>query len=223
MAHPTLKDDFNPLDICGAQLNTSKAKMQYSFAKSDRFPRKAFNSVCETAFYDLPHHRYRSNRSAGFGKGWKYDFTKGRGKTPGPCEYELGRSMTHQRNFSFGLGRNKVSLNGIVPSRINKGCAPGPGTYPIPSTKSRINYSFAKRLKPAVTTNQFAPAPNVYNIPESVNTDGKYAQSKFVNSKAPRISQSAQSRFKSFDSNQHTPAPGRYTDVDNINKVGSYN
>jgi len=129
--------------------------------------------------------------------------------------------MTHQRNFSFGLGRNKVSLNGIVPSQLNKGCAPGPGTYPLGSTKSRINYSFAIRPKPTLTSNHFAPGAGTYQLPESINSEGKYAISKYMNSKAPRISNSSQSRFQSFDAK--FPAPGKYPIVDGLNKEGLYN
>jgi len=196
--------------------------MQYSFPKGERFPKKAFNTTCKAAFYDLPHERFRSNRYAGFGKGVKFDFTKGRGKTPGPCEYEIPRTMTHKRNFSFGLSRSKVSLNGIVPNKINRTEAPGPGTYPIGSTKSRLQYSFAMRLKPALTTNLFAPAPDTYQIPETINQQGLYNNSKYGNSKACRISNSAQSRFKSFDTTINFPPPDRYTAVDTINKMGDY-
>ena len=48
----------------------------------------------------------------------------------------------------------------------------------------------------------FAPAPNTYQIPETINAKGTYTNSKFINSKACRISQSAQSRFKSFDTSK---------------------
>lgn len=218
----TLENDFNPIDLCNSTINFSRAKMQYSFPKGDRFNRKAFNTTCKAAFYDLPHERFRSNRYAGFGIGGKFDFTKGRGKTPGPCEYEVPRTMTHKRTFSFGLGRSKVSLNGIVPSKINRGDAPGPGTYPIGSTKSRLQYSFAQRLKPALTTNLFAPAPDTYQIPETLNEKGLYNNSKYVNSKACRISNSAQSRFKSFDTTINFPAPDRYKAIDTINNKGGY-
>jgi len=126
--------------------------------------------------------------------------------------------MTHQRNFSFGLGRNKVSLNGIVPSQLNKGCAPGPGTYPLGSTKSRINYSFAIRPKPTLTSNHFAPGAGTYQLPESINSEGKYAISKYMNSKAPRISNSSQSRFQSFDASTFF---GYLIDIKSFQLLGS--
>jgi len=37
----TLENDFNPIDLCHSPLNTSKAKMQYSFSKGKRFPERA--------------------------------------------------------------------------------------------------------------------------------------------------------------------------------------
>lgn len=224
MAARTLIDDYVPEDLCNSPLNTSKAKMMYSFGKSERFGNKAFKSPCTNAFYDLPHHLFRSTRAAGFGKGGKFDFTKGNPKTPGPCGYQIKRNLANQtQNFSFGLGRGEVSLGGVVPKRMFHGEAPGPGTYPIGSTKSSIQYSFRRRLKPSLSSNAFAPAPNKYNVPESINQKGVYANSKFSNSRAPRISISAHSRFKSFDQCINNPAPGKYGMVDTINQKGIYN
>ena len=54
--HATLVDDSIPIDICNDSLNVSKAKMMWSFPKSERFPNRAFKSPCSCAFYDLPHH-----------------------------------------------------------------------------------------------------------------------------------------------------------------------
>lgn len=88
----TLLDDSVPADICNGQLNNSKGKPMWSFPKSDRFPNKALQSPCKSAFYDLPHNIYRFNRTAGFGYGGKYDFTTASPKTPGPCQYTIDRS-----------------------------------------------------------------------------------------------------------------------------------
>lgn len=194
----------------------------YSFPKSERFPNRSFKSPCERAFYDLPKGIYKtSNRTAGFGKGNKYDFTKTATKTPGPCGYEIDRTPNPQRSFSFGLGRNMVSLNGIFPKRMYKGEAPGPGKYPIPSSKSQIGYSFRIRLNKPVTTDMRSPAPGKYDIQETINGNGRYCLSKFTNSKAPRISVTASGRFKSFES--HTPAPNHYDNICELNEKGSYN
>ena len=144
--YATLLDDSVPLEICNSQLNNSKGKPMYSFPKSDRFPNKALNSACKAAFYDLPHHHYRFNRTAAFGYGWKYDFTTASPKTPGPCMYSIDRSLEKKENFSFGLGRDKVSLNGIFPKRLYHGEAPGPGNYLIPFVKLSIDMEYKKLL-----------------------------------------------------------------------------
>ena len=125
-------------------------------------------------------------------------------------------------NFSFGLGRDMVSLNGILPKRLYHGEAPGPGRYPISSTKSKISYSFRKKLNEPVTSNMSAPAPDRYEVPLSINKEGNYQQSKWINSRAPKISTTQGSRFKSFDTNIHNPAPGHYPAIAGLDKEGKY-
>lgn len=219
-----LIDDSTPEGICGSPLNKSRAKMMYSFPKSDRFRnivRSPSSQLCP--FYDIAEHFYRSTRAAGFGKGNKFDFTKGAEKTPGPCGYKLTRQLSEKKSFSFGLGRDKVSLHGIVPSRINKGDAPGPGQYPIRSSKSQIGYSFRIRYKEP-TRDGDCPAPGKYDIPSTIQKEGIYANSKYINSRAPRLSHTdAGNRFKSFDTTLTFPAPWHYDRVDEINLTGHYN
>ena len=218
---PTLLDDFAPLEICASPQNHSKAKQQYSFPKSERFPERAFKSPCAKAFYDIPNDLYKSSRSAGLGKGTKFDFTKTVDKVPGAGEYKIGRELQN-RTSSFGQGREAVALNGIIPKKMFRGEAPGPGRYTLSDMKSNIRYSFRKKLKPESTTNMFSPAPNKYNIPEVLNTTGKYFPSKYCSSRAPTISHSDQSRFKSFETNKKNPAPGHYPIVDPMNGEGVY-
>ena len=67
-----------------------------------------------------------------------------------------------------------------------------------------------------------APAPGKYTIPASITQDGVYQQSKFLNSRAPKISTSHGSRFKSFDSNIKNPAPGHYNNMIGIDEKGIY-
>ena len=218
---PTLLNDFDPLTICASPQNHSKAKQQYSFPKSDRFPERSFKSPCARAFYDIPNDRYKSSRSAGLGKGNKYDFTKTFDKTPPPGEYYINRNL-QTKSTSFGLGRENVAINGVLPKRMNQAAAPGPGTYPTTSTKSNIKFSFRKKWNPELTTNMFSPAPGKYNIPETLNGQGKYFSSKYQSSCAPRISASSTSRFKTFDTNRQNPAPGTYPQVDGLNSEGKY-
>ncbi len=64
-------------------LNNSKSKSQYSFPKEKRFNEKQ-TYLCDR-FYDLPD--LKSKRQAGIGYSHKYDFTKGKQKTPDPTKY----------------------------------------------------------------------------------------------------------------------------------------
>ena len=104
----TLENDFLSPEICASPLNHSKAKQQYSFPKSERFPERAFKSPCQRAFYDLPNDLYKSSRSAGLGKGTKFDFTKTSYMVPSPGQYAISREL-QTRSTTFGLGREKVA------------------------------------------------------------------------------------------------------------------
>lgn len=115
-----------------------------------------------------------------------------------------------------------VSLKGILPKKVNHTEAPGPGRYPINEPKSNIKYSFRKKLKQPTTSNMKSPAPGRYTIPSAITDDGRYQQSKFVNSRAPVISTSHNGRFKSFDSNMNNPAPGFYNNQIGIHDKGVY-
>ena len=204
-SHPTLMTDPATDGIVQSPLNLSKSKMHYSFPKSDRFAVTTFTSPCKAAFYDAPKDMYKSNRSTALGYANKYDFTKQKDKTPGPDKYDISRAL-QQQTTSIGLGREMVALNGIIPKKMFKGEAPGPGKYPLGDTKSPVKYSFRKKLPAAVTTNMASPEPGRYNIPETLNSTGNYFSSKYESSKAPKYG--SQKRFKNFDSFAKNPAPG---------------
>ena len=179
--------------------------MHYSFPKSDRFAVTTFTSPCKAAFYDAPKDMYKSHRHTALGYGTKYDFTKTVEKIPAPNEYDISRALQTQTS-TFGLGREMVALNGIIPKRQFKGEAPGPGKYPIGDMKSPVKYSFRKKLPAVVTTNMASPEPGRYNIPETLNSTGQYFSSKYTSSKAPKYG--SQKRFKNFETNTKNPAPG---------------
>lgn len=218
---PTLLNDSTPFQICASPLNLSKAKHLFSFSKSERFPKRDVESTCKVAFYDIPSRLYRSNREAGLGKGNKYDFTKTAGNFPAPNSYAISRNL-QTGTSTFGLGREKVALNGIIPKKINANDNPGPGTYPIADQKSNIAFSMKTRPPLAVPTHMSAPAPGKYDINPTITLKGVYAPSKYLNSKAPIISSSSQSRFKNFSTSHLNPAPGKYPVVDAINTSGVY-
>ena len=121
---------------------------------------------------------------------------------------EVLKTMTLKNNKFLYFVAYKSFINGI--------------NYPITNPKSTIKYSFRKKLKQPITSNMSAPGPDRYNIPKTITEDGRYPQSKFVNSRAPKISTSTGSRFKSFDSNTKNPAPGHYNSVANLHEKGIY-
>jgi hypothetical protein len=205
---PTLLTDSSPFEICSSPLNLSKAKHLYSFSKSERFSKRDFESPCKVAFYDIPNRLYKSHREAGLGYGNKYDFTKTAGNFPAPNTYAISRAL-QTKTSTFGLGREKVALNGIIPKKLNASDVPGPGTYPISDGKSNIAYSMKTRQPLAMPTHMSAPAPGKYDINPTITLTGKYAPSKYRNSGAPVISSSSQSRFKNFSTSTLNPAPGK--------------
>lgn len=91
--------------ICNSPLNLSKSKHLYSFPKSTRFKDFPPKYNCEQSCYDLPSSKMK--RSAAFGYGNKYDFTKSASKNPGPDTYQITSvfSPNKTRGPSIGLGR----------------------------------------------------------------------------------------------------------------------
>jgi hypothetical protein len=69
-------------------------------------------------------------RSAGFGYGFKSDFTKTDKYLPGPTNYDLPscfeRNKTELKGVKFGYGRDEAYKMGLL-GNLNRN--PGPGTY----------------------------------------------------------------------------------------------
>jgi len=64
--------DSTPQQICNSPTNSSKAKMLYSFPKSNRFPKDKENK-CDQ-FYEID--KKSNRRATNLGYGNKYDFTR---------------------------------------------------------------------------------------------------------------------------------------------------
>ena len=67
-----------------------------------------------------------------------------------------------------------------------------------------------------------APAPDKYEVPVSITKDGVYQQSKWTNSRAPRISTTTGDKFKDFNTNIKNPAPGHYDAIAGLDNKGVY-
>lgn len=64
-------------------------------------------------------------------------------KTPGPNEYakigDFDDNKQKNKGNTFGISREKMSTSGISGSSRT---TPGPGTYKLDSTLSKVSYSF---------------------------------------------------------------------------------
>ena len=177
---------YTPKQIHDFTINNSTSKEQYTFGKSERFPRIRLTS---DVFYNIP--ETKMNRTSGFGYGTRSDFTKKpagkRGMTAEfynhPRDYDDYPSHIRGLSFKFGPGRDTVRINGMVYNRKT----PGPGTYPIANRfkfgnggpsfalKGKIHYDYN------IKRNKGMPGPGTYNSVTEINKDGKYANSKIRN------------------------------------------
>ena len=169
-----------------------------------------------------------SMRSAGIGKGNKYDFTKMVTNTPGPGNYNVKAvedALGRKKKFTMGVGREAVFLNGMHPEFQKKFGVPGPGHYGLKEQLSRIGTRFGRSLPPAAPNNDI-PGPGEYRLPETISKNGKYFVSNLHGSGAPRIPLTTAdgqvpNRFV-YHLGTKTPAPGSYADIDAINVKGQY-
>jgi hypothetical protein len=83
----------------------------YTFSKANRFS-KPKEGYCSTQFYECQLENQFCLRSAGFGYGFKSDFTKSDKYRPGPQNYELPscfeRNKTEMKGVKFGYGREEA-------------------------------------------------------------------------------------------------------------------
>jgi hypothetical protein len=208
-----------PTQICNSPLNISKAKMLYTFSKGSK-EIYVKQSECNKAFYDLP--EVRASRTAAFGYGTKYDFTKSAVANPSPNAYELKSTFEPQKKkgFSFGLSREVMAVTGG--QYVGEKKSPGPGAYDVrESNKTKISYSFRPRTTvEALVSPKYVPGPGTYPIPETINDRGNYHNSKFGNSRATLFSPPHSKRF--YDLKPGYPGPGTYTGPQTIKEDGSY-
>jgi len=208
-----------PNQICNHPVNSSRAKMLWTFSKSpkDGAVRK---SDCTKAFYDLP--SVRASRTAGFGYGTKSDFTKTGTNNPPPNAYELNSEFKKgaKKGFSFGLSREAMAATGG--QFVGDKKSPGPGAYDTRETnKTALSYSFRPRTNMEILTSpKFVPGPGTYPIVEGVSPKGTYPVSKFKNSGATLFSPPRSKRFADLKS--ANPGPGTYNPSASLTDDGSY-
>lgn len=124
-----------------------------------------------------------SNRSAAFGYGYKYDFTKESPHSPPPNSYhfEGDFSPTRKQGFSFGESRDKMVVTGPLVNTIsNKN--PGPGNYNVKHSHSTVHYSLSGKLEQDNKEQLGVPGPGKYSTSFTISKDGKYFLAKHKNS-----------------------------------------
>jgi len=200
-------------------VNTSKAKMLFSFSKSpkDIYIKK---SDCSVAFYDLPD--VRATRTAGFGYGHKSDFTKNVPNNPPPNTYEIKSAFEapKKKGYSFGLSRELMLITGA--QFIGEKSSPGPAAYDTRElNKTMHSYSFRPRTTiESLTSPKYVPGPGTYVPAPSLNDRGRYLNSKFKNSCATLFSPPRSKRFEELKPGY--PGPGTYENPPSIKEDGSY-
>ena len=194
---------FNPYYISMHSLNNSKSKQLYSFPIQTRF--KSLQKSNTTFYYNLP--SMLSNRKAFIGYGKRSDFTKI--SSYGDI-YNIKRlfdkeedSLYHSPHYDFGVSRDKLpktilNNNKVISFNMNDG--PGPASYEVTKYISAFNgpkYTMNKRYPTTeFEGNKETPGPAYYNVPISLNKEGKYINSKFSNTSHSFWSLSKMNRFK---------------------------
>lgn len=161
--------------------NCSPTKFMYSFGRAERFPALKRRGTSDN-FYDLP--SVRMNRTAGFGYGHRYDFTKNKNGielTSVKRDYDPG-SIKRGPSFSFGLSRDKF-MKQVCPGYRNVDRnIPGPGKYNFlrPFGSDAPKYTCGPRTWKSVSKN-INPGPDTYMPVIKINESGRCPVSKYSN------------------------------------------
>jgi hypothetical protein len=125
-------------------------------------------------------------RSTTFGKGLKYDFTKG--KKNSSEFYNLGSDFDqghpHSPKWTFGISRNHYEKVYCESGKIIDKNIPGPGLYDVLKPFGREGAKYTMRGRSSEEKNKtkklIVPGPGDYTF-VSTSLNGKYPLSKFKN------------------------------------------
>ena len=192
--------------------NASPTKFMYSFARAERFPPLKRCGKSDK-FYTLP--SVRMNRTAGFGFGTKYDFTKSQNLTTefGNLKRDFDIGNLKGLKFSFGIGRDayrKVYCPGYKNEDKN---IPGPAKYQIRKELGSDSPKYSMRSlcggRSWTNKNINTPAPGTYRPVVKINDKGRYPVSNISNIKVSNFGLSQSNRFDYYKSN-NLPGPDTY-------------
>jgi len=218
---------YNSERICNLQLNSSKAKQQYSFAKADRFiKREGYewerDSEGADVIYTLP--IIKNERSTSLGYGSRSDFTDPGQKafTPSPGKYDICKGFNDRRlGRSFALGRDRVRFASMFDHILNE--TPGPGRYRIKEPVANNVATFKSRHKVRTYRDTYeVPGPGKYSIEPLLNKSGVYISSQHKNCSSPKLIKKKNKSRTADASVESIPGPGQYDQICTLNKEGDY-
>ena len=183
--------------------NASPTKFMYSFARAERFPPLKRTGKSDK-FYTLP--SVRMNRTAGFGYGTKYDFTKSTNIRTEFVNFKRDFDLGNQRGlkYSFGLGRDAYRKAYCPGYKNDDKNIPGPGKYTVRKElgSDAPKYSMHAICGERGFTNKKSnnPAPGTYQPVVKINDKGKYPVSNISNIKVSDFGVSHTNRFGYYKS-----------------------
>ena len=192
--------------------NASPTKFMYSFARAERFP-PLKRSGKSDKFYNL--RSVRMNRTAGFGYGTKYDFTKSKNlKTEfGSLKRDFDIGNQRGLKFSFGIGRDAYRKAFCPGYKNDDKNIPGPAKYQVRKElgSDAPKYTMHSICGERSWTNKNinTPAPGTYQPVVKINDKGRYPVSNISNIKVSNFGLSHTNRFNYYKNN-NLPGPDSY-------------
>eukprot|EP00344_Euplotes_crassus_P010609 CAMPEP_0196999210 /NCGR_PEP_ID=MMETSP1380-20130617/4438_1 /TAXON_ID=5936 /ORGANISM="Euplotes crassus, Strain CT5" /LENGTH=256 /DNA_ID=CAMNT_0042416049 /DNA_START=124 /DNA_END=898 /DNA_ORIENTATION=- len=177
--------------------------------------------------YNLP--STKSRRSASFGYGKRFDFTKNNGSPP-PTSYNFSSQFKKSPNgkaYSFGIAReaySKVFLKGHKGPEAARDI-PGPGSYNNELWNTVGKSGKAYTLRPRTGTmgirvsSKGIPGPGSYESKNSITPRGEQFLSKFKSSGASTFNPPSSSRFNG-NNNNNLPGPAEYNTNFGVSNTG---
>ena len=204
--------------ISRSALNTSSAKIMYSFSKAERFPKLSRKGFADT-FYDLPSMKMKRYTKFGFGK--KYDFTDDKRKYNSrynDYSSDFNQNHPHGPRYTFSSGREKYGKVYLDSVKMLDLGVPGPALYNYikPFGSDAPKYSMRSRnekseyLKKRLTFNKKQKKYHISNgyLIHAINSNGKYAPSNVRNINSIKM-QYDKSKRSDFMINPF-PGPAKY-------------
>lgn len=209
--------------ISEAQWNNSPSKMQFTFAKGNRFT-KLRPPICKAEYYDAP--STKSKRSCTFGKGVRFN-TRNTNDIPPPGTYFTCAAIACQNKktrCSFGVSWKAFEKVFVKEKPAADLSIPGPGAYDVIPANFAYNankITIKKRLKSSLSVDMSIPGPGTYDIPNTISAYGMHVNSKFLNSQATKFNPKPTIK-KNASMQELSPGPAKYNPKSSMSSDGKY-